>query len=155
MASKIGKGGLSLVESHVGFAETRILWKKNGIKEKIMVRRRTIVTLGTAVFFLCMSFLSLPGTDWNVRSMEKGSSMESSLVKALGPPPAFADQAGTAQEVCPITGKKIDKSVYVDYEGKRVYFCCPGCKATFSKDPDKYVKAVEAKGVNLAKTPGD
>jgi YHS domain-containing protein len=29
----------------------------------------------------------------------------------------------TPQTDCPITGKKVDKSIHVDYEGKRVYFC--------------------------------
>lgn len=30
---------------------------------------------------------------------------------------------GTAQTVCPVRGDKIDKNVYTDYQGKRVYFC--------------------------------
>jgi len=34
-------------------------------------------------------------------------------------------------------GNPIDKSVYVDYKGKRVYFCCAGCPETFNKDPEK------------------
>ncbi len=27
-----------------------------------------------------------------------------------------------------------------DYKGKTYYFCNPGCKATFDKNPSKYVK---------------
>ena len=31
------------------------------------------------------------------------------------------------QTTCPIMGGKIDKTVYADHDGKRVYFCCAGC----------------------------
>ena len=30
---------------------------------------------------------------------------------------------GKAQTVCPVRGDKIDKNVYTDYQGKRVYIC--------------------------------
>jgi len=44
------------------------------------------------------------------------------------------------QTTCPVlAGKPIDKNIYTDYKGKRVYFCCNSCKATFEKDPDKYL----------------
>ena len=57
------------------------------------------------------------------------------------------------QTTCPVMGGKINKAIFVDYQGKRVYFCCGGCPAEFNKDPAKYVKALEAKGVVLDKTP--
>lgn len=65
----------------------------------------------------------------------------------------FAKQEGQPQKVCPVMGGKIDKSAYVDYEGKRVYFCCPGCKATFLEHPDKYISDMESKGIVLEKVP--
>ena len=46
-------------------------------------------------------------------------------------------------------GGKIDKDVYVDYQGQRVYFCCPSCKENFLKDPDKYFEKIEKDGVLL------
>jgi hypothetical protein len=30
---------------------------------------------------------------------------------------------GKAQTVCPVRGEKIDRNVYTDYQGKRVYLC--------------------------------
>ncbi len=27
-----------------------------------------------------------------------------------------------------------------EYNGKTYYFCAPGCKSTFEKDPSKYAK---------------
>lgn len=44
--------------------------------------------------------------------------------------------------VCPVlkTEFKVTKnSAYVDYEGKRYYFCCPGCDKKFMKDPAQYL----------------
>jgi|WetSurMetagenome_2_1015567.scaffolds.fasta_scaffold352431_1 YHS domain-containing protein len=39
------------------------------------------------------------------------------------------------QEKCPISGDKINKEVYRDYQGRRIYFCCKGCITEFEKDP--------------------
>lgn len=55
--------------------------------------------------------------------------------------PATVKQAVTAaveQTVCPVTGDPIDKNVSIDYQGKKVYFCCPACIAPFKADPNKY-----------------
>ena len=42
---------------------------------------------------------------------------------------------------CPVVGGQIDKKHYVDYQGKRIYRCCPGCKEGVAKDPEKALKA--------------
>ena len=85
------------------------------------------------------------------------------LVGAFAVPHAIeaADASATAtttlavkaQTTCPIMGGKIDKNVFADYEGKRVYFCCAGCVAEFKKDPATHVKAMEDQGIVLEKTP--
>jgi len=62
--------------------------------------------------------------------------------------------AAKAQTTCPVMeGAPIDKSIYADYQGKRVYFCCPACPPAFRKDPEKYVKKIEDQGVVLEKAP--
>jgi YHS domain-containing protein len=33
-----------------------------------------------------------------------------------------------------------------EYQGKTYYFCAPGCKAAFEKDPQKYVGQHEEHG---------
>ena len=43
------------------------------------------------------------------------------------------------QTVCPVMDAPINKNLYVEYEGKKVYFCCPGCKAKFEADPQRYL----------------
>jgi len=58
------------------------------------------------------------------------------------------------QTTCPVMGGKINKALYVDYGGKRVYACCPGCIPKLKKNPAGYIKKLEAAGVTLGKAPG-
>jgi YHS domain-containing protein len=58
-----------------------------------------------------------------------------------------------AQETCPVMGGTIDKSVYTDYNGMRIYFCCTACSEPFKKDPEKYMKKMEADGIVCEKAP--
>jgi YHS domain-containing protein len=56
-------------------------------------------------------------------------------------PAVMADVA-----TCPVSGEKLGEMgspVSIDYQGKKVSFCCESCIAKFQKDPAKY----------LAKTP--
>ena len=59
----------------------------------------------------------------------------------------------TLQTTCPVTGGKIDKRLYVDHAGKRIYLCCKGCVDPVQKDPAKFVKAMEDSGVVLETVP--
>jgi len=44
------------------------------------------------------------------------------------------------QTHCPVSGEALKKKeAYVDYEGRRIYFCCEGCLSKFEKDPQKYL----------------
>jgi YHS domain-containing protein len=57
---------------------------------------------------------------------------------------ASADQAqakavAVEQTTCPVMGGAIDKSIFVEYKGKKVYFCCKDCVEKFKADPEKYV----------------
>jgi len=73
---------------------------------------------------------------------------------AAKPPDAPAGptvvEAGN-QATCPVMGGKITKAVYTDYEGMRVYFCCPGCDGPFKQNPEKYIRKLQDAGVTLAK----
>ena len=43
------------------------------------------------------------------------------------------------QTTCPVMGGAINKDIFIVYKGKKVYFCCPGCKPEFEKNPEKYL----------------
>jgi Cu(I)/Ag(I) efflux system membrane fusion protein len=62
---------------------------------------------------------------------------------ASAPPAAAAVPtagAGTVpQTTCPVMGNPIDPAIFVEYKGKKVYFCCRGCDKKFQEDPEKYL----------------
>lgn len=43
------------------------------------------------------------------------------------------------QKTCPIMGGPINKDVFIEYKGKKVYFCCPGCEGKFKENPEQYI----------------
>jgi YHS domain-containing protein len=51
-------------------------------------------------------------------------------------------------------GGAINRDLYADYEGQRVYFCCPGCKEPFLKEPKKYLEQMRAEGIRPETAPG-
>lgn len=59
------------------------------------------------------------------------------------------------QTTCPVMGGKIDKNLYVDVEGKRIYVCCNGCIGAIKKDPAKYIKKLQGEGVTIETAPAD
>jgi YHS domain-containing protein len=46
------------------------------------------------------------------------------------------------QTVCPVMGGKIDKNLFVEHEGKKIYVCCAGCIAKVKTDPATYARKV-------------
>jgi Cu(I)/Ag(I) efflux system membrane fusion protein len=48
-------------------------------------------------------------------------------------------QKSIEQIHCPVMGGAINKKYFIEYQGKKVYFCCPGCEETFLKEPEKYM----------------
>jgi len=49
----------------------------------------------------------------------------------------------SVQTKCPVMGGDINKEVFIDYNGRRIYFCCAGCEETFLKEPEKYLKKIK------------
>ena len=60
-----------------------------------------------------------------------------------------APQSKAPQTLCPMRGEKINPNVHADYQGKRIYFCCPGCIEEFKKNAAKIIKEIESKGIIL------
>ena len=53
--------------------------------------------------------------------------------------PAEAVASAIEQTTCPIMGTAINKALFTEYKGKKVYFCCSPCKEKFEQEPEKYV----------------
>lgn len=54
-----------------------------------------------------------------------------------------AEPQEIAQEKCPVMGLPINEDIYVDYKGRRIYFCCDGCDDKFLENPEKYLAKLD------------
>jgi YHS domain-containing protein len=58
------------------------------------------------------------------------------------------------QTNCPVmTQNKINKKLYVDAKGKRIYVCCKGCLPMIKRNPEKYLKQLKKNGIAVANIP--
>ncbi len=58
------------------------------------------------------------------------------------------------QTNCPVMkANKINKKLYVDVKGKRIYVCCKGCLPMVKRNPEKYLKQLKQSGVVVANIP--
>ena len=96
---------------------------------------------GQRVYFCCADCKAAFDKD-PVKYMKK--------LKADG---VMLEKVAQKQSLCPVMGGEINTSLYSDFEGKRVYFCCPMCKPDFEKNPARYIQDMETRGIQLAKTP--
>lgn len=62
---------------------------------------------------------------------------------------AFAAQ----QTICPVMGNPVNKNIYTDYNGKRIYFCCPPCPTRFKQNPEAYLQRLSQIGQEPIPTP--
>lgn len=53
------------------------------------------------------------------------------------------------QTKCPVMGGNINKELYVDHDGKRIYVCCQMCINKIKEKPEKYISKLEDEGVEL------
>ncbi|MFC1479727.1 efflux RND transporter periplasmic adaptor subunit [Planctomycetota bacterium] len=93
------------------------------------------------------------GLDEGEEVVIQGSFKIDSALQIQAKPSMMSPVKKTRQTACPIMGGKIDKNVYTDYKGNRIYFCCAGCPETFLKDPEKHLKKMERAGIILEPSP--
>lgn len=84
-----------------------------------------------------------------------GAALAQSPVKPA--PKTAPAKSAPAKTNCAVMPKDVIKvadsermGLFSDYKGKRYYFCCPGCKPAFDKEPAKYAKT--AKGLPIPAT---
>jgi thioredoxin-related protein/YHS domain-containing protein len=58
-----------------------------------------------------------------------------------------------SQEFCPVSGEKINKSIFKDYKGGRIYFNSKESRDSFMKSPERFIKILKAKGITPKKAP--
>ena len=70
----------------------------------------------------------------------------------INAPAQANEQTIKPQTVCPVMGGAIDKNLYVDHQGRRIFVCCKMCIQEVQKDPAKYVKQLEEQGITLERS---
>ena len=97
--------------------------------------------------FLLISLLLILSNGCEKSEPSSGSSTNTSNMNAMTHDmegmedmPTESVTAENGQTLCPVMkGNPIDTDIFVEYEGKKVYFCCNSCKATFLANPEKYL----------------
>lgn len=101
-------------------------------------------TVQISAMIICCALL-LVGTT-GCKKSEPPQAPEKTMVQAVEK--AAVETAETAkttvaeaaeQTTCPVMGGAINKELFTEYQGKKVYFCCDGCKEKFLADPEKYL----------------
>ena len=57
----------------------------------------------------------------------------------MGPQVAREDTQMPVDPVCHMEVEPEEAPAKAEYKGKTYYFCAPGCKVAFEKDPEKYI----------------
>lgn len=47
---------------------------------------------------------------------------------------------GDGINTCPVSGEPVNKDIWAEIKGRKVYFCCTSCRSKALKDPDKYIR---------------
>lgn len=70
------------------------------------------------------------------------------------PVAASGQPAGSRpQTLCPVMGAPINREIFVDYQGQRIYFCCAACIDLFKRHPEKYLQELKKGGVTPERAP--
>lgn len=54
---------------------------------------------------------------------------------------------------CPLSGRPIDKEIFVEVAGEKVYTCCNNCKSRYAANPGKYAAKLAASYTYQTKCP--
>ncbi len=92
------------------------------------VGRPGLLAAGLVAFFLFSS------------SRANAQETEATRSTTASPEAASETSPELTNTICPVLpDEPVDPSVFVEYEGKRVYFCCSMCRRQFLEDPEKFV----------------
>ena len=74
---------------------------------------------------------------------------KTSMMAARAEPKAAAEKptgGPVPQKTCPIMGGAIDRKLYTDVRGQRIYVCCPGCQEPIEKNPEAALAKLHERG---------
>ena len=116
------------------------------MKTKLLIMLATVAGLAAVITLVGCKKKEQPAAPPKTQTMEEmhkhTEEMKETANKTAEEMKKTVKEAAVAieQTMCPVMdGNKIDKNVFVEYKGKKVYFCCAQCKAKFEAEPEKYL----------------
>lgn len=88
-----------------------------------------------AVVLISVAAIAIPITSAQDQPAPENSGIETAKQPANSEQPPI---------LCPVTGKPIDKAVFIRFRGKRVYFADQACIAKFRENPGEYAEGLKA-----------
>ena len=101
-----------------------------------MRSERKILMSTIAVAGLIVIIISLNGCKKSGSGTTQSSNQQIAQTET---PTTPAVTATVEQTICPVMGEPINKDIYVEFLGKKVYFCCKECEGKFMEEPEKYL----------------
>lgn len=65
------------------------------------------------------------------------------------------EYAESLQTMCPVMNAPVNKEMFVEYKGRRIYVCCPPCIDTIQADPARYAAIAAGDDPDAADAPKD
>jgi YHS domain-containing protein len=99
--------------------------------------KKTVIVLVTAA-----AVLGISGLSFAAMCDAAGHKEDSKVASAQN----RSEAINVGNKICPVSDEKIDEKTKATYEykGKVYNFCCPACIGDFKKNPEKYIKKIEA-----------
>ena len=107
-------------------------------------KSKKIIMLAALFGFIVVSFALIEGCKKSEPSTSSTMEMSGHDMSNMANHEDMASDAtmtaaDNGQTICPVMGEPINQSIFVEHQGKKVYFCCDDCKAKFLADPEKYI----------------
>jgi len=102
------------------------------------IERKTLLSI-IAVISSIIVIISLNGCKKSEPSTTEPSTVTNQQMAQTETPTTPSTTATVEQTICPVMENPINKDIYVEYLGKKVYFCCKECEEKFMEEPEKYL----------------
>ena len=89
----------------------------------------------------------------SITPMSTPSAVSPTPVTVNNPMAVVKGEPGKPQAVDVLSGEPVDRNLYGDYDGKRVFFCHPGSKTRFESNVAENLQKIKEKGIVLEKAP--
>jgi YHS domain-containing protein len=99
-------------------------------------KKKHLVRVSLVVGFLLVGLIAVEGCK---KSEPEPTVPPAEEVAKVAEEMASQAMGAVEQTTCPVMGGAINKALFTEYQGKKVYFCCDGCKEKFEANPEQYV----------------